>query len=59
MGKRERRNADPRTETLSMRVTKEEKERINAVFGSMANLRDFLVEVTESLRENEQQINKS
>jgi len=42
-----------------MRVTKEEKQRINAVFGSMANLRDFLVEVTESLRENEQQINKS
>jgi len=59
MGKRERRIADPRTDTLSMRVTKkEEKQRINAVFGSMANLRDFLVEVTESLRENER-INKS
>ena len=43
MGKRERRIADPRTDTLSMRVTKEEKQRINAVLGSMANLRDFLV----------------
>jgi len=51
--------ADPRTHTLSVRVTLTERQLIKRAFGSGAAARDFLIAVAERMVSNEKPIKKS